>query len=387
MQVKYFDLDPEFIISFVNQYEMDMNFKLAAGMNVFNVVYESNIRNNIILNSDSIDPTHVINILRELAYKMHFEKRNNIKIDEVGQVIEVYKQEYRQKVNIRTFLETVLRAKILIESDDELRFKDHTVVAYFVAQALNQKYNQGEDIENNLELLLKNLCFSINSDIILFLALITNNPKFINIIAEGARKHFEDQEELSFDRKNLMYILDTKLPVKDSFPDKEERKQREKDISKQEETIKLNEIIELVNEYDYTEKDLEKIENQVMISLKYIEVLSKSLPAFCQNMKVEQQDKLVDLIYRCPNKFLFSVLIEIGEDFEGYCNELHHEITALRKEKNADEISVNSVRKALEQMSSIFIVMLYQLVASTCANEQSILALNEFDYQNSTNLS
>ena len=70
-----------------------------------------------------------------------------------------------------------------------------------------------------------------------------------------------------------------------------------------------------------------------MISLKYIEVLSKSLPAFCQNMKVEQQDKLVDLIYRCPNKFLFSVLIEIGEDFEGYCNELHHEITALRKEK------------------------------------------------------
>lgn len=81
------------------------------------------------------------------------------------------------------------------------------------------------------------------------------------------------------------------------------------------------------------------------------------------------------------------MLIEIGEDFEGYCNELHHEITALRKEKNADEISVNSVRKALEQMSSIFIVMLYQLVASTCANEQSILALNEFDYQNSTNYS
>ena len=80
MQVKYFDLDPEFIISFVNQYEMDMNFKLAAGMNVFNVVYESNIRNNIILNSDSIDPTHVINILRELAYKMHFEKETILKL-------------------------------------------------------------------------------------------------------------------------------------------------------------------------------------------------------------------------------------------------------------------------------------------------------------------
>lgn len=59
---------------------MDMNFKLAAGMNVFNVVYESNIRNNIILNSDSIDPTHVINILRELAYKCILKKETILKL-------------------------------------------------------------------------------------------------------------------------------------------------------------------------------------------------------------------------------------------------------------------------------------------------------------------
>ena len=40
------------------------------------------------------------------------------------------------------------------------------------------------------------------------------------------QKHFANQEELSFDEKNVEYILDTELPIKESMPDKEERKQR-----------------------------------------------------------------------------------------------------------------------------------------------------------------
>lgn len=385
MQIKYFDLDPEFIISFVNQYELDMNFKFTAGTNVFNVVYESSIKNQIIANSDDIDPTHVINILREIAYKMHFEKKSSIKIDEIIEISEEYKKNYRQKVNDRAFLEAALNAKILFENDNEYKFRDHTITAYFVAQALNQKYNQGEDIQNNLDLLLRDLCFNINSDIVLFLSLITNNPKFVNIIVEGAQKHFAYQEELSFDKKNIEYILDTNLAIKDSMPDKEERERRENEIAKQEEKIKLVDLIELVNEYDYTEDDLNKVENQVMISFKYLEILSKTLPAFCQNMKVDQQDRLVDLIYRCPNQFLFSILKEIGENFDDFTRGLYEEITALRKEKNSTEISIQSVKKVLEQISSVLVIALYQLVAATCTNEQSILALNEYNIENNTN--
>lgn len=385
MQVKYFNLDPEFIISFVKQYEMDINFKFTAGMNVFNVVYESSIRNQIIANASDIDPTHVINVLRELAYKMHFEKKSSVKLEEISQVAEAYKKEYRQIVNIKSFLDAVINARILIENNNEYRFRDHTIIAYFVAQALNQKYNQDEDIKQNLDELLRNLCFSINSDIVLFLALITNNPKFVNIIIEGAQKHFTNQEELSFDKKNVEYILDTNLPIKDSLPDREERKQRENEIAKQEENVKLTDLIELVNEYDYSEKDLEKIENQVMISFKYLEILSKALPAFCQNMKADQQDRLVELIYRCPNQFLFMILKDIGDNFEEFTNELYSEISTLRKERNVAEISLQSVRRVLEQISSVLVIALYQLVASTCTNEQSILALNEFDRENNSN--
>ena len=385
MQVKYFNLDPEFIISFVKQYETDINFKFTAGMNVFNVVYESSIRNQIIANSGDVDPTHMINVLRELAYNMHFGKKTSVSIEEISQIAEVYKKEYRQIVNIKSFLDAVLSAKILIENNNEYRFRDHTIIAYFVAQALNQKYYQDEDIKDNLDELLRNLCFSINSDIVLFLALITNNPKFVNIIIEGAQKHFESQEELSFYRKNVEYILNTKLPIKDSLPDKEERKQRENEIAKQEENAKLADLIELVNEYDYTEEDLKKIENQIMISFKYLEILSKTLPAFCQNMKADQQDRLVELIYRCPNQFLYTILKDIGENFDEFTNDLYSEISILRKERNVAEISLQSVRRVLEQISSVLVIALYQLVASTCTNEQSILALNEFNSKNNSN--
>lgn len=385
MQVKYFNLDPEFIISFVNQYEKDINFRFTAGINVFNVVYESSIKNQIIVNSKEIDPTHVINILRELAYKMHFEKRSSVKIDDISQIAEEYKKNYRQKVNILAFIDAVRNAKILIENENEYRFRDRTIIAYFVAQALNQKYNQAEDIKQNIELLLKELCFGINGDIVLFLALITNNPKFINVIIEGAKQHFENQEELSFDKKNVEYILDTNLPIKDSLPDNHERKQRENELAKQEEKVKLTDLIELVNEYDYTEEDLEKFENQVMISFKYLEILSKTLPAFCQNMKVDQQDRLVEIIYRCPNQFLFMIFKEISDNIDDFTNDLYNEISTLRKEKNVAEISIQSVRKVIEQISSVIVIALYQLIASTCTNEQSILALNEFDFTSNSN--
>ena len=328
-QVKFFQLNPEFIINFVKQYEKDFRFRFSTGMNVFNVVYESSIRNRIIENSENIDVTLVINVLRELAFYMHFEKKGTVSINEITNVIEQYQRAYRQKVSVRMFLNTAIKSKILVDMGNEMRFRDHTLIAYFVAQALNQKYHQEENIQDNLVYLLKNLCFSINSDIVLFLALITNNPKFVNVIIEGAKEHFAQQEELSFDAENVKFLLDASVPVKNSLPSEEERRKRDELLAKQEEEVCFSDLIELVNEYDYSEEDLLKIENQVMISFKYLEILSKTLPAFCQNMKVEQQDILVSLIYRCPNQFLFKILNNINEDFESFCTDIYQDISAL----------------------------------------------------------
>ncbi len=385
IQVKYFNLDPEFIINFVNQYERDYKFQFTSGMNVFNVVYESSIKNRIIANAKNIEATLVTNVLRDLAYYMHFKKKNKVTFKEISEVVENYCNEYRQKINVRLFLVAGINAKILIESVDGIRFRDHTLIAYFVAQALNQKFNQGENIEENFEHLLRNLCFSINSDIVLFMALITNNPKFLNIVIDGAEKHFSNQDEMSFDNKNVGFLMNTSIPIKNSVPNKKEKEQREEAIAKQEEEAKLNDLIELVNEYDYSDEDLNKIENQVMISFKYLEILSKALPAFCQNMKVAQQDKLVSLLYQCPNQFLYMLLGDISENFDEFCNVLYEDVSELRKERNVVNVSLESVKRMIKQVASGLVIALYQLVAVTCSSEQSIAALNAFDYEKNSN--
>ncbi len=384
-QIKFFHLDPEFIINFVNQYEKDFRFQFSTGINVFSVVYESSIRNRIIANAENIDVTLVINVLRELAFYMHFQKKSVININEIMMIVEQYQKTYRQKINVRTFLDTTIKAKIMVDIGNELRFKDHTLTAYFVAQALNQKYHQEENIQDELSDLLKNLCFSINSDILLFLTLITSNPKFVNIIIEGAQMHFAQQEELSFDDENVKFLLDTSVPVKNSLPSEAERREREEMLAKQEEELCFSDLIELVDEYDYSEEDLLKIENQVMISFKYLEILSKTLPAFCQNMKVEQQDVLVSLIYKCPNQFLFKILNEINDNFELFCDELYQDISTQRQEKRKTEVNIDNVKHMVEQISAVLVMALYQVIAFTCASEQTMAALNDFDFNENSN--
>lgn len=384
-QIKFFHLDPEFIINFVNQYEKDFRFQFSTGINVFSVVYESSIRNRIIANAENIDVTLVINVLRELAFYMHFQKKSVININEIMMIVEQYQKAYRQKINVRTFLDTTIKAKILVDMGNELRFKDHTLTAYFVAQALNQKYHQEENIQDELSDLLKNLCFSINSDILLFLTLITSNPKFVNIIIKGAQMHFAQQEELSFDDENVKFLLDTSVPVKNSLPSEAERREREEMLAKQEEELCFSDLIELVDEYDYSEEDLLKIENQVMISFKYLEILSKTLPAFCQNMKVDQQDVLVSLIYKCPNQFLFKILNEINDNFELFCDELYQDISTQRQEKRKTEVNIDNVKHMVEQISAVLVMALYQVIAFTCASEQTMAALNDFDFNENSN--
>lgn len=385
MQIKNFQLNPEFIINFVNQYEREYRFQFASGINLFNVVYENDVKNRIIENAENIDAGITINVLRDVAYYMHFNKKVYLEMNEIANIINNYSSNYRQKVNIRLFLDVAIKAKILVDNNNQIRFADHTLVAYFVALALNQKYNQGEEIREKLEYLLKNLCFSINSDIILFLALITENPKFIGIVVEGAKSHFSNYEELSFDKGNVEFLLDTPIPVKNSVPTEREKQQRDRVIDKQEEYAKMEDIIELINEYDYTEADLDDFGNQIMISFKYLEILSKALPAFAPNLNVDQQDELVELLYRCPNQFLYTLLQDIGDNFEEACNELYEEISALRREKDVADVNIESVKRLVEQISGILITALYQLIAITCASEQSIAALDEFPYDSNTN--
>ena len=386
LQLKYFNLDPEFIIKFVIQYEKEYNL-FSSSKNVFNMVYETSIKSTIIKYSqeNSIAPELISNIISEIAYYMHFNKKRIISSTDIGKIIEDYKIRYRQKIGLKTFLDIIIKSKIMLENDDHYRFKDHTLTAYFVAQSLNQKVHQDFDITKNIESLLQNLCFSINGDIILFLALITNNPKFVYYIVEGAQKHFQNQRELSFDDENIQFITNMSLPVKNSLPNEKEINKHEKLLTQQEEKEKFSDLIELVDEYNYTEEDLNDFKNQVLISFKYIKILSQALPAFCSNIPASKQDDIVALIYKCPNQILFYILDEINNVFDEYSKSLFNEISELKRENNEININLEKVKEMIENVSSVLSLGIYQMVARTTTSPQTILALDSFNYEKNSN--
>ena len=56
-----------------------------------------------------------------------------------------------------------------------------------------------------------------------------------------------------------------------------------------------------------------------------------------------------------------------------------------RQEKNMKEIRVDSVKRMIELISSSLIIALYQLVVDTATTEQSISALDAFDFSINSN--
>ena len=230
-KIKFFNLSPEFIINFVKLYEQDVKFQFTDGKEAFSMVYENSIKNRIILNCKSGSPDRIFNVLQEIAYYMHFNKKKSISMVELCECIEKYEKNYRQEISCTSFIEVAKNAEILSEHGNSFSFKDRTCLAYFVACAINQKAgdpfdSEYEEVQKNFENILDNLCFGINSDIVLFLSVVTSSTRFVNIIIQKAEEFFEGMEELCFDRNNIAFVSDTSLQIKETLPGKEDKKKR-----------------------------------------------------------------------------------------------------------------------------------------------------------------
>lgn len=132
--------------------------------------------------------------------------------------------------------------------------------------------------------------------------------------------------------QNISFIYNVDLNVKNNVPDEEEQKYKEKSLVKYEEEVKLSEVIELIDEYDYDEKDVETFGNRIYKSIKYLEIVSNILPTFCNDIVAKQQDEIVKAIYSYPNKLIYEWLKDTNDDFDNVAKELYEKINEMRRE-------------------------------------------------------
>lgn len=380
-QSHFIMLDPEFITNFIKQYKMKYNLG-QNNRSVFNEVYTTSIMQRLIDESEEFAPLY-IKVLEEIAFYMHFNKMNSISISEIEQKIKEYNSLYRQRVSTVNFINHIRNSKIMYDDSGKYSFNDNNMLSFFVAKSINSKisdedYSIVEDTKNKLEYTLKNLCFSINSDIIMFLVLITDNTKLIYLILTNAENFFANIQEFSFEKNNIDILGSSNIEIKDSIPDDSDKSQRESALSEVEK-LEKDAQIKLKDKYDYTEEDLDKFSNKLFKGLKYLEILSKILPSFSVRLKASQQDVIVKLLYKIPNQFIYFALKDIDENLDEYISDILEEHNSLKRER---KITETHVKNLINQFASMFVISIYLMVSHNAANSATIEAFNAFDEYN-----
>ena len=382
-QVRYFDMNPEYIFDFVKLYMNNLQYNISNENAAFSEVFELSLKNKIVRVVGADKYEGIKNILQEIAYYMHFSRKKEISISEIGDCVSKYNYDYRQRFSVDNVLETTKKAGILVEQVTDVdgttryHFANKYNLAYFVAGAINRKAGDDPDdpdyidANKNFVYMIDKLCFGINSDIILYLFAITSNTRFINIIINEAGQLFADQHELDFETENIRFISKTSVKISDSAPSEKDKTNRSLAISKTEKKAVEEDVIQIRDDYDYTDEDVMLFSNRITTSLKLIDVLSKILPAFYDKLKTSVQDNIIELLYRCPNQLLYMSLKDVDDNYEQIVSDLE----SVAVDKGLDS---SQVRKALDWISTILVIGTYSFVADKCSNQKTIGALNHF---------
>lgn len=386
-QFQLFDLDPDFIIQFTQYFLQNSNLQNPKNESIFNKIFETNIYNAIIKNSkkDLVDETIIA--LEEIAYFIHFNKRDPVSLTELQSVITKYNEDYSLTLGVRELIEVACKSKILKVDDNYLiKFCNKNHLAFFVARCLNRKFNNDGSFLN-IEYLLKNICFGINDNIILFISYLTSNTKIIMLIYEASEALMKEWEDFDIDKGNITFLTKVKGHEKVNAPqngDKEKIEQLEGKIEEDRENREKAQLIECKNLYDYDETEIDKFQYKILRALKYTEMLSKSLPNFSSILRTETKKKLIDGIYNYPNKILLKLLKSFDDNFEQIVNEIKSFADSIDARNKNDEIITKSDIETMFHSSAISIILnLYNNFAYLATERKSISMLNNYKLKNS----
>lgn len=382
-QIRYFQLNPDFIHQYVDYYLSFSYLKTQKESNVFSKVFEANITFRLARYAGEENVNEIMIALDFVAHYIHFNKKYPLPIEEFNGVIETYNKEYDNNINSKFVYDTAIKANIIREHTDKfgIEFCDENLLAYFTALHLNRSYNEERDAEE-LKYILDNICFQPNGDIILFLSYITSNIKILNPIMESLIAHMKEWKELSIDENNIGYLSKISADVKTKLPDSKEKEKLKEDKSHIEKEIIEKHQQNAESLYSYDESKANSFGNKISKSIAYLELVAKILPSFRHILKGEQKQGVVDILYRYPNKLLFFMLKDIDEHYDKIINEILDSVPKTRKGKL---ITRDIITKELQNQSISYILSIYDFIASTSVNGKTMDDLNKFDYHGNTN--
>ena len=373
--IKLFSLSPRFIKMYVefcvNDTEMTNSNK-----NVFGRVFETNLVNRIRRSASDADIDEYSYLLEEIAYQIHFNEKYPLPLSDLVAIIDTYNKEYGLHVNFQKFCETMIKAKVLVEEENSYYFYKESFLAYFVAKSLNTRYNNREG-KDELQKLIKNICFNINGDILLFLSYITSDLSILSGIRNAAEYHMQDWEEFDIDKRNIGFVFNAECPRNETLPSPVERKAKDRREEKYEKEASKDDKIERKELYAYNKDDVNTDDYKIGQALRFMELICKILPGFNHRLKIQEKAEIVKDIYEFPNKILYKILAPLDMDFESMVKIL---LEAIKEYKS--DISEEEIRQAFVDSAETLALNMYDICARLSITSKTVQLFDKQELKN-----
>lgn len=317
-----FSLNPAFIVRYTNCFIQDPYQDYTKGEAVFSKIFEFELNQSIMKYVKRRDADELFTAFEEVAGYMYTNKKDELPIEEVRSIIENYNDTYGECINVRDVITIGIKAKILQETDNlYIYFLNKNHLSYFIAKYLI-RLSQGEPADTSgIEYALENICFGINSDIVLFISYILNNTRILTSISNYAGELLKPWDTLNLTDKNISLFHN--VPLEQIAPPSDEEKKKYESAKEDLEEIHYSEdVVEAKGLFDYDDANIDQYQYRILRAFKYTEMICKALPAFHSKLKLNQKSELVESIYLYPRKLVFALLRPLDMNLPEICKDI-----------------------------------------------------------------
>ena len=374
-----FRTDIDFVVQFVNYYCVHLGELDKSDATVFSKVFEAAIERAIApqLVGRRENSNDIIVALSEIAHYIHFNKEYPINAVHVNEVIAGYCEYYDNRyLTAERFIEIGVNSGLLLRTSSgyEYRFASKNHLAYFVAKALNRRFHDTGDTAD-LESIVRQSCFSINGDILLFMTYISDNVNIPRLLLEQAVSYVSGWSEFDLSDIGIKYLQS--MPTKSLAPPQENEK--EEDIHNQSiEEEERDTLIETLDIYDYDETKIDELNNQLIRAFLQLKIIARNFSAFISILPGPAKKDYVSAMYQLPNK-IFS---QWAESIDNSLDHLVEEVIAWQEEPDfqGKKLSREDILRFFQEVSLNMLLTLYNVASSHGANDNTVDYLAQQDY-------
>jgi len=376
-----FSLSPETIIQYV-KFFLAKTPEERKGEQVFNVIFETNIKNSIIAcSSKERDVQYYLILLEELAYYLHSNKKEYLSCEEISDIVDAYNKRVKLEVDQKKFISTICEAKIVKEYryENKFGFANRNYLAYFIACKISKLMEDKGLKTEEVNYLIDNICFGINDTILMFITYLRKNTNFALSLCELVNKELDSTEELNFDGSNISFFGTAHIGAV-KLPKKHEKEKfiQTQDIVEEAKQKHEEEELQYQSIYDYDEGDIEKFHYKTERIVKYIELIAKSLISHYGDMDVEQKQRIVDCLYSAPSKVLLSIMQPLDDKYQVIIDELFDFVNSVDLDES-QKITREKIERTFVDVAQSICLGFYDRIAILASNQDTLPMLQEYD--------